>query len=163
MADFEWMEGYDQFDDPDDWLDWLTTKYSGGKIDHLNEYYDLKQYKEQAKILHLKFPSLDKCSECNKGHFMLKTSKTKRLYVWECSYCKREEEFRENQVLDACCLKCDGKVKIKFGKYGAFIGCSNYPNCKFTWKLPFSDKVDIAKYIKDFNKGVFHSFDDIPE
>ena len=27
------------------------------------------------------------------------------------------------------------RAKEKDGKYGAFIGCSNYPNCKFTKKL----------------------------
>ncbi len=36
------------------------------------------------------------------------------------------------------CPKCeDGKLNLKIGKFGAFIGCSHYPECNFTRK--FSD------------------------
>ena len=31
------------------------------------------------------------------------------------------------------CTKCDtGELSLKLGKYGSFVGCSNYPECKFT-------------------------------
>ena len=31
------------------------------------------------------------------------------------------------------CQKCDdGELSLKLGKFGAFVGCSNYPECKFT-------------------------------
>ncbi|GLQ22894.1 DNA topoisomerase 1 [Algimonas ampicilliniresistens] len=31
------------------------------------------------------------------------------------------------------CTKCDdGELSLKLGKFGAFVGCSNYPECKFT-------------------------------
>ena len=30
------------------------------------------------------------------------------------------------------CPRCNGKLVIKTGKYGKFIGCSNYPYCKYT-------------------------------
>ena len=33
------------------------------------------------------------------------------------------------------CPKCGGKLGIKLSKYGAFIGCSNYPTCNYTMKL----------------------------
>lgn len=33
------------------------------------------------------------------------------------------------------CPKCGGKLIERTGKYGKFIGCSNYPKCKFTMKL----------------------------
>ena len=33
------------------------------------------------------------------------------------------------------CPKCGGKLGIKLSKKGAFIGCSNYPNCNFTMNL----------------------------
>jgi DNA topoisomerase-1 len=34
------------------------------------------------------------------------------------------------------CPGCDGgRLGLKLGKFGAFIGCSNYPECKFTRKL----------------------------
>ena len=30
------------------------------------------------------------------------------------------------------CKKCDGKYKLRDGKFGLFYGCSNYPKCKST-------------------------------
>ncbi|WP_034991900.1 type I DNA topoisomerase [Beijerinckia mobilis] len=34
------------------------------------------------------------------------------------------------------CPSCkDGQLSLKIGKFGAFIGCSNYPECKFTRTL----------------------------
>ncbi|NCC21551.1 MAG: type I DNA topoisomerase [Alphaproteobacteria bacterium] len=34
------------------------------------------------------------------------------------------------------CPSCeDGKLSLKLGKYGAFIGCSNYPECRYTRPL----------------------------
>ena len=33
------------------------------------------------------------------------------------------------------CPKCGAKLGIKLSKFGAFIGCSNYPKCDYTMKL----------------------------
>jgi DNA topoisomerase-1 len=34
------------------------------------------------------------------------------------------------------CPQCgEGRLSLKFGRYGGFIGCSNYPECRFTRKL----------------------------
>lgn len=42
--------------------------------------------------------------------------------------------------------KCDacgtGQLSLKLGKYGAFIGCSNYPECKFTRPLVVQEGED---------------------
>lgn len=40
-------------------------------------------------------------------------------------------EKNENEMI---CPKCGGKLIERTGKYGKFIGCSNYPKCKFTMK-----------------------------
>ena len=39
------------------------------------------------------------------------------------------------------CPSCDdGRLSLKIGRYGAFIGCSNYPQCRFTRPLvPVND------------------------
>ena len=35
-----------------------------------------------------------------------------------------------------CCPACnEGQLSLKLGKFGAFIGCSNYPECRFTRPL----------------------------
>lgn len=36
---------------------------------------------------------------------------------------------------DKICPQCNGKMVIRTGKYGEFLACSNYPNCKFIESL----------------------------
>ncbi|MCQ8242404.1 type I DNA topoisomerase [Rhizosaccharibacter radicis] len=39
------------------------------------------------------------------------------------------------------CRACgNGRLGLKLGRYGSFIGCSNYPNCQFTRQLVVSGK-----------------------
>lgn len=40
----------------------------------------------------------------------------------------------ENKIDNMICPKCEGQLIEKNGKYGKFIGCSNYPKCNFTKK-----------------------------
>ena len=43
---------------------------------------------------------------------------------------------RENGTAPRACPKCDdGELSLKLGKFGAFIGCSNYPDCSYTRQL----------------------------
>lgn len=39
---------------------------------------------------------------------------------------------RDARVCPSC---ANGKLSLKLGKFGAFIGCSNYPDCKYTLQL----------------------------
>ena len=36
---------------------------------------------------------------------------------------------------DETCPVCGSKLKLRTGKYGNFLGCSNYPKCKYTRKV----------------------------
>ena len=40
---------------------------------------------------------------------------------------------------DDKCPQCGGKLGIKLSKFGAFIGCENYPKCNYTKKLSDND------------------------
>ena len=42
---------------------------------------------------------------------------------------------RELQVANLICPRCGGKLVERQGKNGIFIGCSNYPYCRFTAQL----------------------------
>ncbi len=43
---------------------------------------------------------------------------------------------REDGSNPRTCPKCgNGALSLKLGKYGAFVGCSNYPDCSFTRQL----------------------------
>ncbi len=47
-------------------------------------------------------------------------------------------EFMEHHLFpdgNSKCPKCGGVLGIKLSKYGAFIGCSNYPTCDYTVKI----------------------------
>ena len=48
------------------------------------------------------------------------------------------------------CPKCGAKLGIKLSKYGAFVGCSNYPKCDFTMKI--SDGLDTEKEPEQINE-----------
>ncbi len=39
------------------------------------------------------------------------------------------------------CPQCDGTLGIKLSKFGPFVGCSNYPECKYTRQLESADAV----------------------
>jgi len=42
----------------------------------------------------------------------------------------------EEGVDPRTCPSCgDGRLNLKLGRFGAFVGCSNYPNCKFTRQI----------------------------
>ncbi len=48
---------------------------------------------------------------------------------------------REDGSDPRICPECGkGRLSIKLGKFGAFLGCSNYPECKYT--KPLTDVVD---------------------
>ena len=40
----------------------------------------------------------------------------------------------ENKIRMGICPKCGGNLILRKGRYGAFFGCSNYPDCKCTTK-----------------------------
>ena len=44
----------------------------------------------------------------------------------------------------ACPACGEGKLSLKLGKFGAFIGCSNYPECRYTRQMADLDKEDAA-------------------
>jgi len=47
---------------------------------------------------------------------------------------KRDEDGKivpvEEEVVDEVCEKCGAPMKMRFGRYGKFLGCSAYPECK---------------------------------
>jgi len=43
------------------------------------------------------------------------------------------DKNQEGKVLRTC--QCGGELSLKVGRFGAFIGCANYPDCKFTRPL----------------------------
>lgn len=50
---------------------------------------------------------------------------------------KIKEDINEKQALitSGICPRCKGKLVVRRGKYGEFLGCSNYPQCNFKSSL----------------------------
>jgi len=44
----------------------------------------------------------------------------------------RLAEKSKNKSDSKVCPKCGGKLEERVGKYGKFLGCSNYPKCQYT-------------------------------
>ncbi len=42
---------------------------------------------------------------------------------------------RQEIITDEVCEKCGAKMAIKFGRFGQFLACTNYPECKSTREL----------------------------
>ena len=58
------------------------------------------------------------------------------------------QETRDIQNYIGACQACkEGKLVIKFGKFGKFIACDKYPDCKATFKLPGSGLIKNSEKI----------------
>lgn len=55
------------------------------------------------------------------------------------------------------CPKCsNGELSLKLGKYGAFVGCSNYPECNYTRQLVKRDSEQTSN-LEDAQKETFET------
>ncbi|XDZ51178.1 type I DNA topoisomerase [Neisseriaceae bacterium CLB008] len=83
------------------------------------------------------------CPKCNAHPLMIRFGKRGRFIGCsgypECDYTRdvnatAEEAAKEAEeptvVEGRTCPKCDSELVYKKGRYGKFIGCSNYPKCK---------------------------------
>ncbi len=100
------------------------------------------------------------CPKCTTGRLRCRTSSKTGFKYYDCShqpYC--------NYILSACpncgigfpvrlkdyyccqhcgqqvrkCPACDGWLKVRTGKHGPFLGCSNWPDCNHTQRIPKPD------------------------
>lgn len=55
---------------------------------------------------------------------------------------KTETVKKEEEVLDRNCPECGSPLVVKFGRFGKFIACSKYPECKHTEKTAEEQKED---------------------
>jgi len=94
------------------------------------------------------FPTDLLCQECN-HQIRIKTGKN-GLFLGcrgypECTYTRnyaRDEKGKihpvepaQAEVSDKVCPKCEKPMVIKHGRYGTFLACSGYPECKNTQSL----------------------------
>jgi DNA topoisomerase-1 len=51
------------------------------------------------------------------------------------------EKVKFEELTEEICPKCEKPLVIKFGRYGKFVACSGYPECKYT--KPFLIKIGV--------------------
>ncbi|MEA2020750.1 MAG: type I DNA topoisomerase [Patescibacteria group bacterium] len=85
----------------------------------------------------------EKCPECGRP-LVVKLGKYGKFLSCsgfpECEYARPFSDVDEDGVpddideeqLEGECPKCGGDLELREGRYGKFISCSNYPECKFT-------------------------------
>ena len=57
---------------------------------------------------------------------------------------KSQEIKKENvlEKLDKKCPECGGDLLVRFGRFGKFIACNNFPKCKYTEKTAEEQKIE---------------------
>lgn len=48
----------------------------------------------------------------------------------------KKEDYADDFDWDQPCPKCKSEMKLRFGKFGAFLGCTNYPKCRGIVNIP---------------------------
>jgi DNA topoisomerase-1 len=104
---------------------------------------DLEKFRGEAKRSNE--PTDITCPECKKGKLVIRFGKTGSFLGCdrfpECKFTtnfKRSEngtieliKHEEPQLLDIKCPQCTKSMRKLRGKYGEFVACSGYPECKY--------------------------------
>jgi DNA topoisomerase-1 len=92
-----------------------------------------------------------KCPDCGRP---LQKIWSRRKYFYGCSdypNCKftaplesltfDKSEYDPTFDWDQHCPKCDSPMKMRFGKFGPFLGCTKYPECRGIVNIPKKDDI----------------------
>ena len=69
-----------------------------------------------------------------KGIYTLLNEKNTNTILNSIEHVNHIQEMKEG-IENNICPRCNGQLIEKRGKYGSFLACSNYPDCKFTKKI----------------------------
>ena len=147
-----------------DWQD-LLSSYNE-KITELIAKIDVKQSKkelqEKTELL---------CEKCGSPMIVKWGSKGQFLACSAFPKCKNTRnfqrlengnvQFEEPEVIDEKCPLDGGDLVVKQGRFGKFLGCSNYPKCKFTKKItlgiecPLCHKGEVVENISKKGKKYY--------
>ena len=70
--------------------------------------------------------NLGTCKECSLNNPAVKAAIEEK---------RRERKETEIKYDPYICPECGGKLRERNGRNGRFIGCSNYPNCRYTCSI----------------------------
>ena len=94
-------------------------------------------------------PKLETKEKCPKCKSPLQKIWSKNKYFYGCSKypdCDftsaielmdfKKSDYEEGFDWDQPCTKCSKKMTLRYGRFGAFLGCSNYPKCQGIVNIP---------------------------
>jgi DNA topoisomerase-1 len=95
------------------------------------------------------------CPKCHLGHLQKIWSKSRYFYGCsrypDCDYTTsdeelsfRREDYAENFDWDQKCPLCGSVMRLRHGRFGPFLGCSNYPSCKGIVNIPKKGEAQLA-------------------
>lgn len=107
-----------------------------------------KAKKEMANLKRQEIPTGITCIKCKEGEYKIKWGRNGQFLA--CSRypeCTSTEDFKKHldgkleiipkeYVKGKSCPECGKRLVVKKGKYGRFLACEEYPNCKTT--LPYT-------------------------
>lgn len=118
--------------------------------DFWTEFFPLVEIAEKEAFVPKVMTDID-CPDC--GHKLQKIwAKNKYFYGCsnypDCSYTTplealefNKEDYEPNFDWDQKCPKCSNEMKLRFGKFGPFLGCANYPDCRGIVNIPKKGEV----------------------
>ncbi len=122
-------------EDAKDWVASLTEFYALLQQELHTAKNTMKNLKQEEKETSIK------CDKCGKN-MILRWGKNGEYLVCsgrpECKNKKNVKVDKDGQITiveeesRGVCPKCGGNLVEKSGRFGRFIACSNYPECKFT-------------------------------
>lgn len=98
------------------------------------------------------------CPKCGEGKLQKIWSKSRYFFGCsrypDCDYTAsteelnfNPEEYAENFDWKQHCPLCKGEMKIRHGRFGPFLGCQNYPQCKGIVNIPKKGEKPISTEI----------------
>lgn len=96
------------------------------------------------------------CPECKKGKLQKVWFKNKYFYGCsnypECSYTApleeltfNKEDYADDFNWEQACPECQSPMKLRHGRFGAFLGCTKYPECRGIVNIPKKGEVYIPQ------------------
>lgn len=149
-------------------------KVEEGKVDWVNnikDFYEdfektLKQANKKTKGLKIELES-DKtdiiCEKCGKpmkikqgrfGKFLGCTGypECKNIVKLNKDGSVKQEQNKEEEKTDIVCPTCGAQMIIKQGRFGKFLGCSNYPKCKHIENLNEDGSIKTKEQMEEETK-----------
>lgn len=124
-----------------DWIETSTQQGASDAFSHKFDGYTIFLPLPGQSNMTLARPDINKANNQVKAIARLKWMVTKpvtgydKIFEYEYPVIINFKMYDEPDQDFKVCPCCKGELSEKVGKYGPFLGCNNFPGCKFTMKV----------------------------